>query len=113
MQTQSLADHSDQYPAEGARPTLHTLADQDWIQSGLAVLSPNIRQTFLMVFLEGRTCRETAETLHIPIGTVLSRLDSARHSLRTAMGNPPVTIKNGRDESAKERLVHCHAMVLG
>jgi RNA polymerase sigma-70 factor (ECF subfamily) len=86
-QTQALAESSDHHPSDTVRPALETLADQDWLAAGLAVLSPNIRQTFLMVFQEGRTCRETAESLHIPIGTVLSRLDSARHSLRAAMGH--------------------------
>jgi RNA polymerase sigma-70 factor (ECF subfamily) len=66
---------------------LERLADQDALQAALGVLNPLIRQTFLMVFVEGLTCRETAESLQIPIGTVLSRLDSARRSLRRELGD--------------------------
>jgi len=102
-QTQALAENSDHHPSDGVRPALETLADQDWLAAGLAVLSPNIRQTFLMVFQEGRTCRETAESLHIPIGTVLSRLDSARHSLRAAMGHLRSTNDGERADAARER----------
>jgi RNA polymerase sigma-70 factor (ECF subfamily) len=65
---------------------LEKLADQDALQMAMAALNPSIRQTLLMVFVEGLTCRETAASLEIPIGTVLSRLDSARRSLRQALG---------------------------
>ena len=37
---------------------------------------------FLLVFLEGFTCREVGEMLDIPLGTVLSRIHRARSRLR-------------------------------
>ena len=56
------------------------------MQKALNGLSPTIRETFLMVFQEGRTCREVADLLQVPIGTVLSRTDSGRKALRAALG---------------------------
>jgi len=35
-----------------------------------------------MVFLEGMTCREAAEALDVPLGTVLSRIHRARQQLQ-------------------------------
>jgi RNA polymerase sigma-70 factor (ECF subfamily) len=67
------------------RPPLEKLADKDALQAALNELSPAMRETFLMVFAEECSCRETAENLKIPLGTVLSRLDSARRTLRAAM----------------------------
>lgn len=59
------------------------LEDREAVQTALSHLSDDLRKTFLMVFEEQRTCRETAQTLGIPIGTVLSRLDRARKALRS------------------------------
>jgi DNA-directed RNA polymerase specialized sigma24 family protein len=61
------------------------MAEKDALQTALQTLSPAIRETFLTVFMEGRTCRETAEVMQIPLGTVLSRLDQARRTLRIAL----------------------------
>jgi RNA polymerase sigma-70 factor (ECF subfamily) len=84
-QTMSLAENLDAHPRDPGQPTLHRLAEQDAIQAALNTLSPMIRQTFLMVFAEGLTCREVAAELGIPIGTVLSRLDSGRRGLRAIL----------------------------
>lgn len=89
-QTMSLADNLDSHPQDPGEPILQRLAERDAIQAALNTLSPIIRQTFLMVFAEGLTCREVAESLHIPIGTVLSRLDSGRRGLRAVLaGDSP------------------------
>jgi len=42
------------------------------------------RATVLLVYLEGYSYREAAETLDIPIGTVMSRLSAARAKLADA-----------------------------
>ncbi len=59
-----------------------TLAQRDELQSMLDVLEERYRLPLLMVFLEGMTCQETADTLGIPLGTVLSRIHRARKFLR-------------------------------
>lgn len=73
--------------SDGGKATpLGAMAEQERIQLGLNALSDEQRQTFLMVFMEGLTCREASESLGIPLGTVLSRLDSARRALRVRLG---------------------------
>ena len=89
-----LSENADDDPPTESLAPLDRLADQDEIQTALSTLPPVIRQTFLMVFMEGLTCRETAQSLDIPMGTVLSRLDSGRRALRAALAkisspNPP------------------------
>jgi len=82
---------------------LQVLADRDALQTALQSLSPVIRETFLMVFMQGETCREAALALKVPLGTVLSRLDQARRALRVKLvdaaeghgrnGEEPVTAR--------------------
>ena len=38
-----------------------------------------------MVFMQGFKCREAAAELHVPLGTVLSRLSRAREVLRESL----------------------------
>ena len=81
-----LMEKMEDHPPDRGRAALDALGDKDAIQIALDTLSIPLRETFVTVFVEGRTCREAAEILKIPMGTVLSRLDSARRSLRAAMG---------------------------
>lgn len=54
-----------------------------------ARLSPEQRALLLLVSVEGLSYKEAAETLGIPIGTVMSRLSRARAALRELTeGNP-------------------------
>ena len=39
------------------------------------------RETLLLVYVEGYSYREAAETLHVPVGTIMSRLAAARGKL--------------------------------
>src|SRR6202044_1277884 len=48
----------------------------------LDALSVEHRTVLLLGVVEGFTCREMAEILSVPIGTVMSRLSRARQSLR-------------------------------
>jgi RNA polymerase sigma-70 factor (ECF subfamily) len=92
LRTTHAAEILDTQPSPSSAAPLEAIANQELLQTALNSLAPRIRETFLMVFLEGNTCRETADVLKIPLGTVLSRLDRARHLLRTAlaksMGSP-------------------------
>ena len=68
--------------ADTVTPYLELLARREDIQRALDALDPDRRTVFLLVFLEGFTCREAGEMLDIPLGTVLSRIHRARGELR-------------------------------
>jgi RNA polymerase sigma-70 factor (ECF subfamily) len=64
------------------RPALHARSD---VGRALARLGELKRVTFLMAEVEGLSCQEIATALGIPIGTVWTRLHSARRELRQAL----------------------------
>jgi RNA polymerase sigma-70 factor (ECF subfamily) len=68
----------------------------DTIQVGLACLDPRLRETLLMVVMEGLTAQEAADKLGVPMGTVLSRLHRARDRLREAMADENLGTKGLR-----------------
>jgi RNA polymerase sigma-70 factor (ECF subfamily) len=51
----------------------------------LGELAQEHRTVLLLGVVEGFTCREMAEILSVPIGTVMSRLSRAREALRTRL----------------------------
>jgi len=61
---------------------LESFALQDHLQAALDRVDVRFREPFLMVFLTGFSCQETADALDIPLGTVLSRVHRARKALR-------------------------------
>jgi RNA polymerase sigma-70 factor, ECF subfamily len=58
------------------------LSDAAAVTEALGELSLEHRTVLLLGVVEGFTCRELAEILSIPIGTVMSRLSRARQTLR-------------------------------
>jgi RNA polymerase sigma-70 factor (ECF subfamily) len=54
--------------------------------AALARLSPEQREPLVLVCVEQLSCAEVAEVLHIPIGTVMSRVCRARQALRRFPG---------------------------
>jgi RNA polymerase sigma-70 factor (ECF subfamily) len=58
---------------------------REWLQHALDALDPTFRETFVLVFVAGLSCREAAGALDVPLGTVLSRLHRARQSLRSTL----------------------------
>ena len=56
------------------------------IMQALDTLSEDHRRIIILGDLEGLSYREIAETLEIPMGTVMSRLHNARKRLRDALG---------------------------
>jgi RNA polymerase sigma-70 factor (ECF subfamily) len=67
---------------EGFRPMLQESAE---IAQALDALSLDQRAVVLLAVVEGFTCGEIAEMLHVPIGTVMSRLSRARQELRKSL----------------------------
>jgi len=60
--------------------------DRAKIMKALDTLSEDHRRIVMLSDLEGLSYREIAETLDIPMGTVMSRLHNARKRLRDALG---------------------------
>lgn len=69
-------------------------ADTELVQAAIAQLAPVFREVILLADLEEMRYQEIAETLDIPIGTVMSRLARARKQVRiyivTALGQKKV-----------------------
>src|SRR5271167_2915571 len=57
-------------------------ADQQFVQDALEQLPLPFREVILLCDIEEMSYREIAETMGIPIGTVMSRLSRARKSMR-------------------------------
>ncbi len=77
-----------------AEPAAHVgdssgqLADRLRLVGALASLEPAWRDVVLLVGLSGLTYGETAEVLHVPIGTVRSRYSRARAQLVLRLAEP-------------------------
>jgi RNA polymerase sigma-70 factor (ECF subfamily) len=56
--------------------------NSELLQSAIADLPVHHREIFLLCEVEEMSYQEIAETLSIPIGTVMSRLSRARRTLR-------------------------------
>jgi RNA polymerase sigma-70 factor (ECF subfamily) len=54
----------------------------DEMQAALNLLPADLRETLLLVVVAELTHQEAAEILHVPLGTVLSRVSRARNRLR-------------------------------
>ncbi|WP_432486548.1 ECF RNA polymerase sigma factor SigK [Kineococcus sp. SYSU DK018] len=65
---------------------VEVLLEHEEVQRALHVLSPVQRQAVDLAYYGGRTHREIAEDLHLPLGTVKTRLRDALLKLRDAMG---------------------------
>jgi RNA polymerase sigma-70 factor (ECF subfamily) len=58
------------------------------VVSAVMALPETLRTTVLLVYVEGYSYKEAAEHLEIPIGTVMSRLASARERLSVLRDGP-------------------------
>ena len=56
-------------------------------ERAIATLPASQREIFLLVTLEDMSYEQVAQTLAIPIGTVMSRLSRAREKLRLLLMN--------------------------
>jgi RNA polymerase sigma-70 factor (ECF subfamily) len=74
------------------------------ITDALAKLPVDQRTVLMLGAVEGFTCREMAEMLHIPMGTVMSRLSRARQAMRVQL---EVTLvqSTGTQPAGKQRAV--------
>lgn len=67
------------------------------LERGLMELRQEQRQVVMMIGVDGMSYKDVAETLDIPIGTVMSRLSRGREALRNSMdGNVSTDIRLAR-----------------
>lgn len=73
---------------EGAAPDeeARRAEERRRITQALAALPEHHRTIIMLSDLEGLSYREIAEVLHVPMGTVMSRLHNARKRLRAVLG---------------------------
>jgi RNA polymerase sigma-70 factor (ECF subfamily) len=70
------------------------------LQAALDAMDPPHRAVFILFELEGESCESIAAGLHVPVGTVHSRLHAARRAFRTSATRGTV-----RDDVAPGRLM--------
>jgi len=70
-----------QHHDDGENPRV----DSATLQTALEELEPNYRAPLVLFYLKELSYRDIAETLGVPIGTVMSRLSRAKDSLRTIL----------------------------
>jgi RNA polymerase sigma-70 factor (ECF subfamily) len=82
--TSPIETEEDLVVASGDTPETILLgrADQQMVQTAIAALPVPFREIVLLCEVEEMSYQEIAETLGIPIGTVMSRLSRARKALR-------------------------------
>ena len=76
------ASRTPSLPAGNVRPMLQEAVE---IWEALEALSLEHRTVLLLAVVEGFTCQEIAGIVHVPIGTVMSRLSRARQELRKSL----------------------------
>ena len=69
------------------------------VRRALRRLPGTKRAVFVMFEFEGRTCKEIAEALLIPVGTVYSRLHAARAEFEQSYGSPATDVPLALSES--------------
>ena len=80
---------------EDGRDTFDSRINLRQVREAMMHLHPDERSVLALVSIEGQTYREAAETLGIPIGTVMSRLSRARvRLLQLLEGDDPVSWKD-------------------
>ncbi len=65
----------------------------DAVRRAMAQLPEEQRAVIMLVCVEGQSYKEAADTLSIPIGTIMSRLSRARSALARLLGDSPTEAK--------------------
>jgi RNA polymerase sigma-70 factor, ECF subfamily len=69
-----------------------SMIDAAAVNHALAALSAEHRAVLMLSVVEGFTCREMAEILALPIGTVMSRMSRARQAMRDRLSPLPAEV---------------------
>jgi RNA polymerase sigma-70 factor (ECF subfamily) len=76
-------------------------ATQEAVQSAIAELPVHFREVLLLCEVEEMSYQEIAETVAVPIGTVMSRLSRARKLLREGLRAQTQTVPSLKSQSLK------------
>lgn len=76
--------------SEKSSRTIFSSAEAAEVSQAFGQLSEDHRTILLLGVIEGFTCREMAEILSLPIGTVMSRISRARQALRERLESVPL-----------------------
>lgn len=74
---------------EDGRATVENRSDLAAAQRALLAVPEDQRAAFLLVVVEGMSYREAADTLEVPVGTIMSRLARARGRIEQVVGRGP------------------------
>lgn len=74
--------------AKSAEAEVLEVMPDDAVAAALAGLPEQFRDVLCYAAIDGYSCREIAEMMHTPMGTVLSRLHRGRTLLRAALAVP-------------------------
>jgi RNA polymerase sigma-70 factor, ECF subfamily len=87
LKTTVVLDEGVGMPQENATPEtlLIETSNREMVQQALAALPVQFREILLLCEVEEMSYQEIAETLTVPVGTVMSRLYRARQALRGAL----------------------------
>lgn len=98
----SLDDNADDglLPATTETPESILLVNssRQTIQAAIEELPARFREVLLLADVEEMSYQEIAETLSIPLGTVMSRLSRARKAMRRSLGGGPEAVIISRAE---------------
>ncbi|MCP3890212.1 MAG: sigma-70 family RNA polymerase sigma factor [Desulfobulbaceae bacterium] len=86
----------DRYAESGHKPELDKRESAVEVQRTLDGLPEKYKTPLLLFFMEDMSYKEIAETLELPMGTVMSRLSRAKHYFKKAMLIRAVSLKKGR-----------------
>jgi len=67
-------------------------AERAELEEAISRLSPAQREVLTLIFVHELSYRELADVLAVPVGTVKSRLNAARHALRAILEVSPILV---------------------
>ena len=88
---------------EPQSPSRTSLVEVAEVSNALEELSSEHRTVLLLALVEGFTCREMAEILSLPIGTVMSRLSRGRQALRERLAPAAPKVWEARAGAGRAR----------
>jgi len=87
-------------PGEGDDPSHGPEVKDEFqrVRRALKSLTPDLRQTLILVKYQGLKYAEAAEALGVPIGTIRSRIHAAIEQLRSTLHVAPDEVKSGQND---------------